>query len=275
VTVGPQSPDPQQLRERYGPWALVAGGSEGVGAAFAEQLGEAGINLVLVARSGGPLLETAQRVHVTTGVEVVTVAADLTTASGLDSVLAACRTREVGLVVWNAGANPHSADFLDSDADANDRLIELNIHSPLRLIREVGVGMRRRRRGGILLVGSMVGYLGSVHHTVYGGAKAFLRVAAESLWLELRESDVDVLYLSLGVTRTPAAARFGLAFDVPGMNVAEPRQVAAEGLAHLPHGPVRVVTGNEAAARVGHSEDRASAVLGAHQFMQQLLEQHL
>ena len=43
----------------YGPWAVIAGGSEGVGASFARQLAESGLNLVLLARKPGPLEETA------------------------------------------------------------------------------------------------------------------------------------------------------------------------------------------------------------------------
>jgi short-subunit dehydrogenase len=131
--------------------------------------------------------------------------------------------------------------------------------------------MRDRRRGGILLVGSMAGYLGSVRHTVYGGVKAFGRVFAEGLWLELREHDVHVLELVLGVTRTPAMERVGLNFDVPGLHVSEPADVAAEGLRQLPHGPVHVVGGNEDDVARRNHPDRAKVVLGAHRFMQKLM----
>ena len=51
------------LSQKYGPWAVIAGGSEGVGASFAHQLGAAGINLVLIARKPGPLEATAQEVR--------------------------------------------------------------------------------------------------------------------------------------------------------------------------------------------------------------------
>ena len=57
-------------KTQYGPWALITGGSEGVGAAFARQLGAAGINLLLVARRAGPLEETAAGIRAESGVEV-------------------------------------------------------------------------------------------------------------------------------------------------------------------------------------------------------------
>jgi len=110
-----------------------------------------------------------------------------------------------------------------------------------------------------------------VRHTVYGGVKAFGRIFAESLWLELREYNVDVLELVLGVTRTPAMERVGLNFDVPGMRVAEPADVAREGLEQLPNGPVYVAGGNADDVARRNDPDRARVVLGTHRFMEKLM----
>ena len=117
----------------------------------------------------------------------------------------------------------------------------------------------------------LAGYLGSVRQTVYGGVKAFTRIFAEGLWLELRDHDVDVLELVLGVTRTPAMERAGLNFDAPGIVVAEPADVAREGLEWLGRGPVHVVSGNEDIVAMRSDSDRAEAVLAAHRTMQRLL----
>jgi uncharacterized protein len=89
--------------------------------------------------------------------------------------------------------------------------------------------------------------------------------------LELRDHGVDVLELVLGVTRTPAMERAGLNFDAPGIVVAEPADVAREGLEWLGRGPVHVVSGNEATAAARNDPDRAGAVLAAHRTMQRLL----
>lgn len=256
--------------DRYGPWAVVAGGSEGVGASFARQLAEAGFHLVLLARRPGPLEETAAACR-ELGVQVRTLALDLSAADAVRRVAEATSDLEVGLVILNAGANTHSAEFVDGDLAAFQQVIDLNITTPLGLVHHFSGPMRSRGRGGILLVGSMAGYLGSVRHTVYGGVKAFSRVFAESLWLELREHGVDVLELVLGVTRTPAMARVGLNFDVPGMLVAEPDDVAREGLQQLPHGPVHIAGGNDAQVARRNDPDRAKVVLGAHRMMQRLM----
>ncbi|HTY28737.1 MAG TPA: SDR family NAD(P)-dependent oxidoreductase [Mycobacterium sp.] len=255
---------------KYGPWAGVAGGSEGVGAEFARLLAGAGVNLVLVARKAEPLEKTAADCR-RLGVEVRTLATDLVEASAVDAVTALTAELEVGLLFYNAGANTCSAEFLDAELEDFQRVIDLNITTMMGLVHHYGRAMRDRRRGGILLVGSMSGYLGSVRHTVYGGVKAYGRIFAEGLWLELREHNVDVLELVLGVTRTPAMERVGLNFDVPGMRVSEPADVAREGLDHLGHGPVHVAGGNAEDVARRNDPDRAKVVAGAHRMMQRLM----
>ncbi|MEO6794789.1 MAG: SDR family NAD(P)-dependent oxidoreductase [Mycobacterium sp.] len=257
---------------KYGPWAVIAGGSEGVGAEFADQLAAAGLNLVLIARKPEPLERTAASCRAY-GVQVRTLAADLTDPASTDQIIEATAGLTVGLLIYNAGANTCSEEFLDADLPDFARVVELNINAPLRLVQHYGRPMRERRRGGILLVGSMAGYLGSVRHTIYGGVKAFGRIFAEGLWLELRDYNVDVLELVLGVTRTPAMQRVGLNFAMPGMKVAEPAEVAAEGLEQLTRGPVHIAGGNASDVARRNNPDRARVVLGTHRFMQQLIGQ--
>jgi uncharacterized protein len=257
-------------RNIYGPWAVIAGGSEGVGAAFAEQLATAGINLVLIARNTAPLLETAETCRAA-GVLVRTVAADLTQPDGVSRVFQATADVQVGLLVYNAGANTCSEEFLAVDLKAFEPVIDLSIGAMLQLVHHFGRPMRERMRGGILLVGSTVGYAGSARHTIYGGVKAFGRIFAESLWIELREYNVHVLELVLGVTRTPAMERVGLNFDVPGLQVADPADVAREGLEHLANGPVHIAGGNGAGVERSSRPDRARVVLATHRIMQNLM----
>lgn len=122
-----------------------------------------------------------------------------------------------------------------------------------------------------MLVGSLSGYLGQARISVYSAAKAFSRVFAEGLWLELRPYDVHVLELVLGVTRTPAMERAGLRMDLPGLRVAEPEDVAREGLSHLAEGPVLVAGGNAGTAERRSGFPRADLVLGAHEASERLL----
>lgn len=249
---------------RYGPWAVIAGGSEGVGAEFARQLAEDGFNLVLIARKPGPLEETAQRCRELGG-QVRAVPVDLLDSDSVAQIAAATADVEVGLLIYNAGASSCNEPFLEAPLAEFQKVTDLNVTRMLELVQHYGRLMVPRKRGGILLVGSLACYLGAWRHTVYSGAKAFSRTFAEGLWLELRDHHIDVLELVLGVTRTPAMERAGLNFDAPGMIVNDPADVAAEGLAHLADGPVHVAGGNAATAAANSAPDRAAVVLGAHQ----------
>ncbi|WP_026454533.1 SDR family NAD(P)-dependent oxidoreductase [Saccharomonospora iraqiensis] len=259
------------MREQYGPWAVIAGGSEGVGAAFAHQLADAGINSVLIARKPGPLAETAAAVRAK-GVEVRTLALDLTDPAAPDEIRTATDDLDVGLLVYNAGANSYGHEFVTGDLDRMREVVDLNITAQLALTRHFGQRLAERGRGGILLVGSMAGYLGHAEVSVYSAAKAFGRVFAEGLWLELREHGVHVLELVLGVTDTPAMRRGGLNLDLPGLNVARPEDVAREGLEHLADGPVWIAGGNQRAVEKRNGFPRADVVLGAHEAMRRLLD---
>jgi short-subunit dehydrogenase len=141
----------------------------------------------------------------------------------------------------------------------------------LALTHHYGRLMRERGRGGIVFVGSLAGYLGSARESIYGAAKAFGRIFAEGLWLELREDGVDVLELVLGVTRTPAMERAGLNFDLPGLNVGEPDDVAREGLAHLADGPVWIAGGNDKIVEIRSRTDRAKLALASQEAMRRLM----
>lgn len=257
-------------RSRYGPWALIAGGSEGVGAEFAKQLASDGFDLVLIARKPEPLAEIAACCR-EIGAQARTIAVDLLEPQAVQRIVAETADVEVGLLIYNAGANTCRELFLDADLTAISRVIDLNVTRMLEVVQQFGRPMRERRRGGIILVGSIAGTYGSMRQSAYTGVKAFGRLFAESLWLELRDHNVDVLDLLLGVTRTPAMERAGLSFDVPGLSVSDPADVAREGLANLANGPVLVAGDNAAAVRWGSGPDRAAIVLGAHQKVQALI----
>lgn len=263
-----------RLRERYGPWAVVAGGSEGVGEAFARQLAAAGVHLVLVARTAGALDALAadlRRAH--RDVDVVTAAIDLSSPEAADHVQDAVGDRDVGLLVVNAGANTLHGTFLEQDPEAVARSLRLGVNLPLELVHRFAPPMVARGHGGVLVVGSLAGYLGQPGLAVYSADKAWQRTFCESLWLELQPHGVDVLHLVLGVTRTPAMERAGLAFDAPGLVVADPTDVAAAGLTHLADGPVHVVAGNERLVEARSGTDRARLVSSTARRMGLLLPQ--
>ena len=255
----------------YGPWALLLGGSEGVGAELALRIADAGISCVLIARKSGPLEETAEAVRAK-GVECKTLSVDLTEPGATEGIAAVCEGLDLGLVILNAGANTYGAEFVESDMDEVQKVIDLNITSPMQVIRHFAPGLKVRGRGGIVVMGSMAGYLGHADMSIYSAAKAFSRVFVEGLWLELRGHGVDVVEVILGVTRTPAMVRAGLDMDIPGMNVSEPADVASEVLESLTLGPVHVCGGEQNVKQIEWSSgtNRARIVASADKRMKAL-----
>lgn len=246
------------MRETYGPWAVIAGGSEGVGAAFARLLAEAGINLALVARKPSPL--AALKHELRNKVQVRTLTIDLIRPDAIDQIIQATDDIEVGLLICNAGAAADARDFLDKPLADALNTTELNVGGPLALCHHFAQAMRARRRGGILLVSSMAGFAGNPGFIAYAGAKAFMRIFAEGLWYELKPAGVHVLCLVLSATDTPAMARAGM--NAGAMPLDDPAAVAAEGLAHLAQGPVHVVKSAAEAAAYLASGPRAEVVAG-------------
>jgi short-subunit dehydrogenase len=238
------------LSERYGPWAVIAGGSEGVGVSFAHKLAADGINLILLARKLGPLAETADAVRAEFGVEVRTLPLDLTAPDAVEQVRSLTDGVEVGMLIYNAGTDNVAADMLDRPLAALERVIALNVLGQTRFVHHYGSAMTARGRGGIILVGSLLAYAGGGGMTAYAAAKAFSHTLAKGLWYEMRPYGVDVLGLVLSATKTPAAYRLGLKMDDPVIVASEPDVVAQEGLDRLGKTPLWVVS--DAAAFAAH-----------------------
>ena len=245
--------------ERYGPWALIVGGSEGVGAAFAQKLADRGFKLVLVARKEGPLEELAGELRAK-GAEVRILSADMSRPDALDHVRRVTDDVEVGLLIYNAGANKVRGNFIELEPQAFRDLIAINVGGQTEFTRHYGALMKARGRGGIILCGSQGGYIGAANLATYTASKAFSRVFSEALWAECRQFGIDVLHLNIGFTATPAMVRSG--WDLSKAQTSD--EVAQEGIDNIANGPVWIVGGEANVQRaIARSTvtDRAKAVL--------------
>jgi len=246
------------FKERYGPWAVIVGGSEGVGASFARKLAERGLNLVLLARKPGPLAELAAALRTECAVEIRTASIDVTAVDLLEQVERLTGDLDVGLLIYNAGSVvPRS--FLDSPLEDAIHTLRLNPIGQVTLCHHFGRALRARGRGGIILVGSLSGCAGGGGTAVYSGAKAFTQRFGEALWAALRPCGVDVLALVIGATRTPFMERAGLDLDHPDMPAADPDDVAQLGLDEIANGPVRVPAHLEETFRALNTLPRGAA----------------
>ncbi|MYE13056.1 MAG: SDR family NAD(P)-dependent oxidoreductase [Gammaproteobacteria bacterium] len=219
--------------KRYGPWAVVAGASEGLGASFAACLARRGVHLVLLARRLPLLHELADALRGDHGVEVRCVALDLGDADWPDALREATADVELGLLVYNAAMVPVGR-FVDTEADALERSVRVNALAPVRFLRAFLPSLCARGRGGVVLMSSLSGLQGTPRVATYAATKAFNAILAEGLWHELRSDGVDVVACSAGAVPTPGYLR-STDRRAPGM--LPPDVVADRTLDALGHGP--------------------------------------
>jgi short-subunit dehydrogenase len=258
-----------EFRERYGPWAVIAGAAAGLGAEWSHQLAARGLDLVLLDRDEHTLEQTAGAIRAAHPVAVQPVTVDLGRPDLIDALRAPLAGRDVGLLVYNAAIGT-VAPFLDLEAEHVDTMIAVNCSAPLHLARTLLPAMVSRGRGGIVLMSSLSGNVGSAQLAVYAASKAFALVAAQALWAEMRPHGVDVLAVQPGSTRTPGWMTSQPADDVGlGLPVMEPADVVREALDTLGVEPVVVPgemnrQGAETLARLPRREviELMSAVTG-------------
>lgn len=191
---------PVSLRERYGDWALVTGASAGIGAEFARALARQGVSCVLTARREDRLRELAAELE-GLGVATKVIAADLADPRGADQLVEALGGQRIDIFVNNAGFG--YAGRFDKQETARVRdMVQVNCVAPVVLASRLLPPMIERRRGAMIVSGSVAGRQPLARHAIYAATKAFDLLFGEALWAELRGTGVDVLVLEPGPTES-------------------------------------------------------------------------
>lgn len=213
--------------------ALVTGATSGIGRAFADRLAADGHDLVITGRRQDRLDEFAAT-H--TGVEVRTVAADLATDEGIDTVAGIAATEPLDLLVSNAGV-AHYMPLADLPAEQARELVKVKVLAPTLLARAAVAGMRDRGRGAIVNVAGMIAFSGPAPHAqmprraVYAGTLAHLVTMSQTLAAELEGTGVRVQVVCPGVVATEFHQRQGMDLSaVPRMSAADVVTASLRGL---------------------------------------------
>jgi uncharacterized protein len=215
-----------KFKDRYGPTALIAGASDGLGAAYAEALAEKGFDLVLIARRQDHLDRLAGRLSEEYGVQVWPIRCDLSDPDATEQIKERLDGRMIHFLVYNAAAS-HIGPFLKIPISHHIQIGEVNILNPMKMIHYFGSLMIQERRGGIVLMSSLACFQGSGFLSSYSASKAFIRILAEGLWFEWKSKGVDIIACCAGATLTP--------------NYIESKPKKIERLAPQPQLPMKVV----------------------------------
>jgi uncharacterized protein len=223
--------------QRYGPWAVVAGASEGLGAEYARQLAQRGLNLILVARHIERLQALAADVSREFGVEVRVLVVDLARADAADLILTGTSRLDIGLLVYNAAFSA-VGPFLERSIEDHLKEVDTNIRAPLVLAHAFGKRLVERKRGGMILMSSLSAMQGTAYVANYAATKAYNALLGEGLWDEWKAAGVDVLVCVPSAVRTP---NYLASRPTPGKMfspaAAEPRRVVEAALKALGRQP--------------------------------------
>ncbi|MGZ4061415.1 MAG: SDR family NAD(P)-dependent oxidoreductase [Bacteroidia bacterium] len=224
------------FKSKYGPWAIVAGASEGLGAAFAEELANRGLNLILIARRSEKLEVLSKDLKEKYPIDIKCHMADLADLVQTKHLVSQLE-KNIGLLVYNAAYAPigHFETIAEEDLI---KIVDVNVRSPLMMTKLLLPQMIEKRKGGIVLMSSLAGAQGSPNIATYAASKAFNTILAEGLWSELKKHNIDVTASCAGAISTPGYKNAQSAKDAPGTLSAA--KVALETLNALGKGPTTV-----------------------------------
>ncbi|KAL8572774.1 hypothetical protein ACOMHN_030356 [Nucella lapillus] len=198
------------LRQKYGPWAVVTGGSDGIGRAYAMELARRGMNIVLISKDEKKLIKAAEEIEeeYLVQVEYISVDFSLEVKEGLyDTIWAGVAGKEIGVLVNNVGVMyDYPQMFLDVPEKKLWQLIHVNMAAATMMTHMILPQMVKRQRGAVVNMSSGACVHVTPQVTVYAATKAYLDYFSRALEFEYRDCGITVqcllpFYVSTRMTR--------------------------------------------------------------------------
>lgn len=185
-------------------FALVTGGSSGIGEQYVRQLATEGHNVIVVSNRDEDNRRVAEAVSAEFGVEALSLTIDLTEPTAAEQIFAFCEGHaiEVDILINNAGMLIFN-QLERTDSARIDTIIALHCTTPTKLCRLFAPAMRVRGEGHIVLMSSVTAWTPFPTISHYAATKAYLRSFGQSLWYELREAGVTVTTVFPSAVDTP------------------------------------------------------------------------
>ena len=196
--------------DRYGPWAVVTGASDGIGRAMAQELATRGLSVVLVARSRDRLDAVSQQIERDHHVSARVVATDLAVPGAGARVMEEIQGIDLGLLAACAGFGT-AGPALGIPIEDELSMIDVNCRAAFEMTRLCADRFAARGRGGIVLMSSIVAFQGVPHAANYAATKAYIQALAEGFRPDLASAGVDVIASAPGPVASGFATRAGMA----------------------------------------------------------------
>jgi len=209
------------FRTKYGSWALVTGASSGIGEALSRQLATIGLNIVLSGRNRKRLQSLGKALETDHGIFTEIVVADIASTPEVYKVVEEVKHIPVGLFVASAGFGT-SGHFKNADLDTEINMLKVNSLALMMLTHYFARRFAEQKRGGIILMSSIVGFQGVPNAAHYSATKAYVQSLGEGLYHELKPFNVDVLAAAPG----PVHSGFGEVANMKMNKALKPDDVA-------------------------------------------------
>jgi short-subunit dehydrogenase len=181
------------------PYALVAGGSKGIGYAIAEALAKRGFNLVLIARHEGPLLKAKESLESKYKIHVEVLARDLALEKTAEEIADWCNKRNLRLkVLCNVAGLGGSRDYLSLPLDTLQYMVRLNVESCMALTLTLLPLLERNVPSYVLNVASMAGFAPIPSKSMYASTKSAVIFFSYGLRYQLKDKLISVSCLAPG-----------------------------------------------------------------------------
>ena len=227
----------KDLVSLYGEWAFVAGGAEGLGAAFSSALSAKGMNLVLCDVNASAMNSLADGLEMKYNIKTIRLHQDLSGDNAFRECMDAIKGTEVRLFVYVPAFSP-VGKFAGYTSEELDYFLSLNIRTPVHLIHEFLHQRKNKNKCGIILMSSLAGLLGPALVATYAASKAFQIVLSESLFYELKADDVDIIACCAGPVDTPTYRKSNPVNQSKIIGIQQPEEVAAYALKMLGKKPI-------------------------------------
>jgi short-subunit dehydrogenase len=211
---------------------LITGASSGIGLELAKCFAADGCRLILVARNTEAMEKLATELRLKNKIEAVVLTADLSLSETPKQIFEKLSAQKISVdvLVNNAGFGLHGA-FAGLSLPRQLEMLQVNITALTELTGLFLPEMIRRKRGGILNVGSVAGFQPGPNMAIYYATKAFVLSFTEALAEELSETSLKVSVLCPGPTET----NFGKVARGEKARAVQVSKMTAEEVAHRGH----------------------------------------
>jgi len=220
------------LKNKYGPKALITGGSSGIGRAIALELAQQGIQPILIARNQEKLNEVVEEISSKYKINALTYSVDLSNEEAINNLLKNIDTLSIGIFVHSAGME-NNGSFTKISTEKELQLIKLNITSTYILANYFAKKMSESKKGAILLISSIGGLMPLPYFANYAASKSYVHYLGMALHSELKNKGVDISVLAPGLTETAMTHDNGIDWSKLPFSSQKPNEVAKIALNNL------------------------------------------